>query len=43
MISRDIKSRREKAIEEVRSRRKSIFYGCVQEQVSTSVFKEEVS
>jgi len=44
MISHDVRSKMEKAIEEIRGRRKSIFYGSVfKEQVSASVFKEEVS
>jgi len=44
MISNDVRSKMEKAIEEIRSRRKSIFYGSVfKEKVSASVFKEEVT
>lgn len=44
MISHDVRSRMEKAIEEIRSRRKSIFYGSVfEEKASASVYKEEVS
>jgi len=44
MISHDVRNKMEKAIEEIRSRRKSIFYGSVfREKVNASLFKEEVS
>jgi len=44
MISHDVRSKLEQAIEEIRSRRKSIFYGSVfKEKVGASVFNEEVS
>ena len=44
MISNDVRSKIEKAIEEIRGKRKSIFYGSVfKEDTRASVFKEEVS